>query len=559
MNWKKLFTNWRVLTLLFLIVVSFWVISYSPGSDGAAIRVVQKDSSGDLAGIESPTSKMRPMDREVISAINGQVVLDENDYYALTSNLSVNETYVIKTDKSTYSLDVLPEYEYVTLNETETYTKEIFNETLNATQNITLTRNKVVAKLVGAQDLGLKVYDAPTSNLKMGLDLQGGTRVIIQPVKDNLTADQFDMIKSNLEQRLNVYGLSDVTVSVVKNFKLEPEYILIEIAGITVDEIEDLILSQGKFEAKIGDVVVFSGDNNDIVYVGKGPQESRIETCQKDAETGGDFCRFSFAISLSPSAAEKQAGMTDELEVVGDYLNATLDLYLDDELVSDLRISAGLKGQAVTQISISGSGAGNNREEAMQNALAEMKKLQTVIEAGSLPSALTIVKSDTISPSLGEGFTKNALQVGLIALLTVALVLFIRYRKFKIIIPMVISLASEVFLVLGAYSLFGWVLDLASIAGIIIVVGTGVDHLVVITDEVLRQNKSSYDTWKTKMKSAFAIIIGAFLTTAFAMIPLLVAGAGLLRGFAITTLTGLFVGVLIVRPTYGKIVEILLK
>ena len=559
MKFKKLFTNWRVLLLLFLIIISFWVIRYSPGSEGVAIRVVQKDSAADLAGINSPDSSMRPMDRELISAFNGKFVKSESDFYSLTSNLSVNETCVVKTNHDVYTLTVLPEYEYLTLNETENYTKEIFNETLNTTQNITLTRNKVVAKLIGPQDLGLKVYDAPSSNLKMGLDLQGGTRVIIKPVKENLTADEFDMIKSNLEQRLNVYGLSDVTVSVVKNFKLEPEYILIEIAGTTVDEIEDLILSQGKFEAKIGDLVIFSGDNNDIVYVGKGPQESRIETCNKDSETGQDFCRFSFSITLSPSASQKQADITDDLAVVGDYLNASLDLYLDGELVSDLRISAGLKGQAVTQISISGSGSGSNRQEAMDNALAEMKKLQTVIEAGSLPSALTIVKSDTISPTLGEGFTKNALQVGFIALLTVALVLFLRYRKFKIIIPMVISLASEVLLVLGAYAMFGWVLDLASIAGIIIVVGTGVDHLVVITDEVLKKNADLYETWKSKMKSAFAIIIGAFLTTAFAMVPLLIAGAGLLRGFAITTLTGLFVGVLLVRPTYGKVIEILLK
>jgi len=89
----------------------------------------------------------------------------------------------------------------------------------------------------------------------------------------------------------------------------------------------------------------------------------------------GYSCRFFFSITLSPSASQKQADITEDLAVVGDYLNATLDLYLDGELVSDLRISAGLKGQAVTQISISGSGSGSNRQEAMDNALAEMKKL----------------------------------------------------------------------------------------------------------------------------------------------------------------------------------------
>lgn len=552
---KKLIKNWRVILLLLLLVASFFAISYSPGRDGVAIRVVAKDSAAELAGIVSPDAKDRPMDREVIVAINGEAIVSEDDYYRLTSNYSINDTFVVKTEKSTYSLIAKPKIEYITSNETEIVTKEIYNSTLNETQNISVEQNIILENIVGVEDLGLKVYSAPTSNLKKGLDLQGGTRVIIEPV-DEITSEEFGMIVSNLEQRLNVYGLSDVTISVVNNFQFEPEFIMIEIAGMAIEEIEDLILSQGKFEAKIGEDVIFSGDDNDIVYVGKGPQDSRIETCSRAEE--GNFCRFSFTIRLSPEAAKAQADATMALDVVDDYLSQDLDLYLDGELVSSLKISADLKGQAVTQISISGSGNGTSEQDAITNSLAEMKQLQTVIEAGSLPSALEIVKSDTISPTLGENFTKNALFVGFIALLTVGIVLFVRYRVASIVIPMVLALAFEVFLVMGVYALAGWVLDLAAIAGIIIVVGTGVDHLVVITDEV-RKKSVGFESWKSKLKAAFGIVVGAFLTTAFAMVPLLIAGAGLLRGFAITTLTGLFVGVVIVRPTYAKVIEVLLK
>jgi preprotein translocase subunit SecD len=43
------------------------------------------------------------------------------------------------------------------------------------------------------------------------------------------------------------------------------------------------------------------------------------------------------------------------------------------------------------------------------------------------------------------------------------------------------------------------------------------------------------------------------------MIPLIFAGAGMLKGFALTTIIGVSVGVFITRPAYASIIEILLK
>ena len=61
------------------------------------------------------------------------------------------------------------------------------------------------------------------------------------------------------------------------------------------------------------------------------------------------------------------------------------------------------------------------------------------------------------------------------------------------------------------------------------------------------------------MKNALFIIFAAFATTIFAMIPLLFAGAGLLKGFAITTMIGVTAGVLITRPAFAVTVEYFLK
>jgi len=195
----------------------------------------------------------------------------------------------------------------------------------------------------------------------------------------------------------------------------------------------------------------------------------------------------------------------------------------------------------------------------MFNSLENMKKLQTILITGSLPVKLNIVKTDNISPSLGEEFINSAILIGLLAILGVLIVVSLRYRKLKVAIPIIITSIIEVTLLLGVAAIIGWNLDLAAIAGIIIAVGTGIDHQIIITDETLSGENSESHDWKKRLKNAFFIIMGAFFTTVFAMFPLLFAGAGLLKGFAITTMIGAFIGVFIARPAYAAVIEILLK
>ena len=87
-------------------------------------------------------------------------------------------------------------------------------------------------------------------------------------------------------------------------------------------------------------------------------------------------------------------------------------------------------------------------------------------------------------------------------------------------------------------------------------VGTGLDQQIIILDE--SQEKISLSL-KQKMKRAFAIIMGAYFTAVVALLPLMWAGAGLLKGFAITTIIGVSVGVLITRPAFSEMVKRLEK
>jgi preprotein translocase subunit SecD len=411
------------------------------------------------------------------------------------------------------------------------------------------------------EDIGFSVYEAPTTNIRKGLDLQGGTRVLLQP-EEQIDQDQMDILLSNMQYRLNVYGLSDVIVRESGDLSGN-QYVLVEIAGAKEEEVKELLAKQGKFEATIGNETVFKG-GQDITYVCRSADCSGIDPLSGCGKSGDIWaCRFRFAISLSPEAAERQAELTKSLDVITEndeeYLTEKLVLYLDDSQVDELFIGADLKGRAVTDIQISGSGAGATQQEAVFNSLENMKKMQTVLITGSLPIKLDVVKTDTISPIFGKEFVKNALFIGLLAVLSVIIVIFARYRNINVAAPMLFTIFTELLLLLGIAALIGWNLDLAAIAGIIVAIGTGVDHQVVIADETLRGEAGGIYDWKQKIKRAFFIIMAAYFTTVVAMLPLLKAGAGLLRGFAVTTIIGVSVGVLITRPAYAAIVEILLK
>jgi len=115
-----------------------------------------------------------------------------------------------------------------------------------------------------------------------------------------------------------------------------------------------------------------------------------------------------------------------------------------------------------------------------------------------------------------------------------------------------IALLSEIFLIVVVASLINWVLDIASIAGILLTVGTGVDYLIISTDELLRHKK-------TGIKKALQFIVRAFVTTGLALIALAFAAASLMKGFALTTLIGLIIGAFITRPAYIRALERVLE
>ncbi len=501
---KLSFRIWILIIVLFLALLS--IAPWKSLDKGVVIKSVELNSSAFNEGLRQG---------QIINAIDGQKIVSLDDFSNVINSKNFsneNTKTIISTDKGEFILF-----------------------TNKAPEVTVASRSK--------------------SNIKTGLDLSGGSRALVKAKDRSLSGSEISDLISVVSNRLNVYGIADVQISPVSDLSGN-NFMMIEIAGATPSDLKDLISQQGKFEAKIKNQTVFIGGDKDIASVCRNDAScAGIEACNPDS-TGKYFCNFRFSVYLSQDAANKHASITKNLSVnvtpQGNYLSDKLDLYLDDSLVDSLLISESLKGVVTTQISISGSGSGATNDEAYKVAQESMNKLQTILITGSLPYQLEIVKLDTISPTLGKQFTRNIIILGLIVFFIISVILFVKYKKIKITLAVILTMFSEAFITLGVAALISWNLDAPSIAGLIAGMGTGVNDQIVIIDESISDTTVSL---KERIKKALFIIVGAFFTIIAAMLPLFWAGAGMLKGFALTTIIGVTAGILITRPAFAEIMR----
>ncbi len=494
--------GWRVWILIIFLLLSLVAIKPS-FKEGVVVKSIDKNSSLFEAGLRAGN---------IITAVNGEVVVNKEDYGRII--------------------------------------EEIFKDDLEKRLDISTKDNEYT--ILTNSTPNIHVEDVPKTRIKTGLDLRGGARALVEPenVLTNVEMDDLIAVSSN---RLNVFGLSDVQIKKVSDLSGN-NFMLVEVAGSSPRELQDLIAKQGKFEAKVGNESVFLGGKEDIADVCRNDATcAGIVQCNP-VQGQGYACEFRFTLYLTENAAKKHADVTAaiSLDESGQYLSEKLYLYVDEQEVDSLLIGASLKGQVTTQISIQGSGTGTTQEDALRDAKESMHKLQTVLITGSLPYKLNIVKLDTISPVLGDKFIKNLLLAGFAALIAVSVIIFVRYRSFKASLALLLTSFSEIFIILGVAALIGWNLDLPSIAGILATIGTGVDSQIVILDESRRNITAGI---KERIKRALFVVMSSYATSLSSLIPLYWAGAGLFKGFAITTIIGITAGVFISRPAFAEIIR----
>ncbi|MFA5614621.1 MAG: preprotein translocase subunit SecD [Methanoculleus sp.] len=355
-----------------------------------------------------------------------------------------------------------------------------------------------------------------------------------------------DDVKRILSKKVNALGMQDAKINLLTPTGSEyPQYVRIELAGVDMATAQEIVGKQGMFEIRI------QTTGNETEHVLFGDQITSVGLPQKDPQ----YQTWGVGFTFSDTGARAFREAAIEHGAVDNPAAHHLVMLLDNETV----YSAPLSGELVAQMRSgpvrSLSATTGTGDAGLEDAMA----LEIHLRAGALPVKVEIVGSGSVPAALGEHFKTMVALAGLLALLTVGVVIYYRYREPSIVIPMLAINLAEIIILLGV-ARFIQQLDLASIAGLIAVIGTGIDQLVIITDEVLHEGRvPSSNLYMKRYGRAFGIIAVAAATVIIAMLPLALMDLSTLRGFAIITILGTMIGILVTRPAYGKVIMAILS
>lgn len=371
----------------------------------------------------------------------------------------------------------------------------------------------------------------------------GGKITSYQQGVSKATADD---VKRILESKINSLGTRDARINTLTGLDGVTRYIRVELAGVTMSEAQQVVGKQGKFEIR----VVTTGNQSEHVVFG-----DTITGVGNPAQEPPGSGKWGVSFTMSEDGAKALQAAAIQYGAVSDPDNHELQMLLDGKIIYSAPLSKELAGnlqnEVVRQL-IASTGAGTTGQQAAQN-------LEIHLRNGALPVDVSVAGSGSVSATLGDHFKLMCLLAGILALITVGIVVYYRYREPAIVLPMVCINASEIIILLGI-CVFTIQLDLATIAGLIAVLGTGIDQLIIITDEILHEGKvPSPNIYQKRLSRALGIIVASAATVVIAMLPLALMDLSSLRGFAIITILGVLIGVTITRPAYGRIIMAILS
>ncbi len=350
----------------------------------------------------------------------------------------------------------------------------------------------------------------------LGLDLQGGTQLLLQmntadiPAGQSI-ADYNDRARRVIDRRINGLGVSEPVIQAVGDDK-----ILLQLPGIDdIQQANDIATKQAKLEIKIPDTASagqfksmsppLTGEHLNATYVAFDQANQPVVHFEF---TGADAARW---VQLSK-----------------DFKDQPVPITLDGSQIS---------APVIQNVFTSGAGqiSGNF-------TVPSAKQLSNLINSGALPVSLKVIQSSRVEPTLGRQSVDRSLIAGAMGLLLVAFFMIAYYR-----VPGILAVLALVFYTTLTYAIFRLIpvtLTLAGIAGFILSIGMAVDANVLTFErlkEELRSGKSLRVAVEEGRKRAFPSIFYSNLATVLTAGILFMFGTGTVKGFALTLGIGVVV------------------
>lgn len=368
--------------------------------------------------------------------------------------------------------------------------------------------------------------------LKLGLDLQGGTQLVLQTKMDQIAPENRDnaleSAKDVIERRVNLFGVSE---SIVQTSKVgDQRRILIDLPGVKdSSQAASLVgkTAQLEFRELVASNSAEATVSGGMVDVATNLTGADLKKAQVVFSKGNGNSGAQVSIEFNNEGAQKFAEITKR------NIGKPLAIFLDDQYVSAPTVQQEiLGGNAVI--------SGNFTPE-------EAKSLSIQLNAGALPVPIEIIEQRVIGPSLGSESVKASLIAGGIGLLTVILYMGIFYGFWGIIADIALIIYTLFVLAIFKTGLFlipPVTLTLPGIAGFILSIGMAVDANILIFErmkEELRWGKSRKQALELGFERAWSSIRDSNISSLITAGILYFIGTGLVKGFAITLAIGVLV------------------
>lgn len=354
--------------------------------------------------------------------------------------------------------------------------------------------------------------------IKEGLDLQGGSNLTyvadLSKIDESQKKDAMESLKKVIENRVNAFGVAEPQVYTTK--VSNEDRLVVELAGIKdTKQAQDLIGKTAQLEFK---EVNPEGNN----FVSLSPPL-----------TGNDFKRADVTFNQSTGAPEisiefNAEGTKKFADATGKNVGKPLAIYLDDQPISQPTVNQQInEGRGV----ITG-----------QFDVKEAKELAIQLNAGSLPVPIKLTEERTIGASLGQDSVNKSIVAGIIASVFVIIYMILYYRILGVFSA--IGLLLYLLITVALIKIFGIVLTMGGVAGLILSVGSSVEDDILVFERIreeMRKGKTFAQSLNIGFQKAWPSIMDSSIATLI-ITAILYSGGGLIRGFAVTLALGIFVG-----------------
>jgi protein-export membrane protein, SecD/SecF family len=408
----------------------------------------------------------------------------------------------------------------------------------------------------------------PEKKIALGLDIKGGTSFLIklqQLDKDKpITPGLLDQAVEVIRKRVDYFGAGEPIISPVGQ-----DRILVQIPGLDTAKIQEAREQLSKV-AKLEFRLVYPDNGERLGAIDKGtdvvPPEYKIENykhvaeenekatterllVKKKADLGGDRVSESHAFYGNE-------GWTVQLKFDGDGAKKFGQI---TEQYKGHRFAIVLDGIIQSAPVIRDAIYGGDAVITGHFSEKEARGLASVLE-NPLQTPVSIEEERSVSPTLGADSIRASILAGLVGLAITLVCVALYYR-----IPGLIAclaLLVNIVLLMGALTMFHFVLTLPGIAGIILTIGLAVDASVLVYErlrEELALGKSLKVAIEAAYEKAFSSIFDANVTTLITAVILFWRATGPIKGFAISLTLGilasLFTALIVGRNIFEALVD----